>query len=165
MTRSSAVVRGSTAFGRWLRCSREELGLSREAFASKAGLCASTLRNVESGRHQMNRWTGVRLLQAVAKLNPALYQTAPAFDERLSADAETPSHLPVTDSTLPIAAQLRLEAAGTQLRVVLALDRAVISQAVRLISNTLSTASPEQRPDSIDVQLVVSTRNHIRTRG
>ena len=165
MTRSSAVVRESTAFGRWLRCSREELGLSREAFASKTGLCASTLRNVESGRHQMNRWTGVRLLQAVAKLNPALYQTAPALDERLPKDAGGSSSLPVADLTLPIAAHLRLEAAGTQLRVELALDRAAISQVARLISDSLCTASPELRPDSVAIQLVVSTRKHIRTSG
>lgn len=65
------------AWGMQLRRRREELGLTREQLAELAGVAASTIRNVETGRHAPTRKIALSL-QAV----PALKLPVPRRGER-----------------------------------------------------------------------------------
>ena len=154
MTRHSQAPRSATAFGRWLRDFRAQLGLSRHALAAKAGVCASTLRNIETGRHRMQDWTGNKLLRTIAHLDPALYRTAPGFREPIRAPLAYPIGQSESEPLSPIRVQLLFATIGAQLQMALELDRATLIQLSSLLADTARGASTATIPASIAVQIV-----------
>lgn len=158
MTRPSGSPRRYTAFGLWLRGSRAQLGLSRKALASKAGLCPSTLRNIEKGRHRMQSWTADQLLRTIEDLDPALRRTAPSVDE--TAVPEPPSFIsqPESKATPPIAVQLLFASVGAQLQMELELDCATVIQLSSLLAEIAGCASSGQRRTPVAIQIVAFER-------
>ena len=71
-------VEPSTEIASWLIRAREELGLSRQALATAAGLSEGTLRNAELSRHRITRQTATRLMQEIAKRDALLAYSAPS---------------------------------------------------------------------------------------
>jgi len=71
-------VEPSTEISTWLVRARDELGLSRQALATAAGISEGTLRNAELRRHRISRQTATRLIQEIAKRDALLAYSAPS---------------------------------------------------------------------------------------
>lgn len=62
---------GKLEFGAAIRDARERALLIREELAVQAGICDSTLRNIETGRHRCTLRNRAKLVSALAQLGIA----------------------------------------------------------------------------------------------
>ena len=142
-------VEPSTEIASWLIRAREELGLSRQALATAAGLSEGTLRNAELSRHRITRQTATRLIQEIAKRDALLAYSAPIplLDAGLT-EAQRADRASRRDGSQPRpVAQLRFQPVGPRALLQLELDQHAVRRLVNALGSLLSLRERSPRAD------------------
>ena len=150
-------VEPSTEISTWLVRVREELGLSRQALATAAGLSEGTLRNAELRRHRISRQTATRLIQEIAKRDALLaYSAPPPLLEAGLTEAQRADRASQRGGTQPRpVAQLRFQPVGSRALLQLELDQHALRRLVRALGILLSLRERSPSADLPALHLVL----------
>ncbi len=153
-------VEPSTEISTWLVRARDELGLSRLALATAAGISEGTLRNAELRRHRISRQTATRLMQEIAKRDALLAYSAPSplLDAGLT-EAQRADRASLHGGTQPRPlAQLRFQPVGSRALLQLELDQHAVRRLVSALGRLLSRGERSPSAELPGLHLVLTEK-------
>jgi transcriptional regulator with XRE-family HTH domain len=153
-------VTPSTEISAWLLRARDELGLSRQALATAAGVSPATLRNAELNRHRITRQTATRLMQEIAKRDALLAYSAPTLllDAGLT-EAQRADRASLRGGTQPRpVAQLRFQPIGSRALLQLELDQHAVRRLVGALGRLLSRGERSPSAELPGLHLVLTEK-------